>query len=165
MSSTIIQEAGTPESGHEQSEEQPPLKKARIKLEKDRTDSKGTTANTPPSWAPGRREIQSSESLSTVAPGEEDDDPLAVYARIEAETVNDEGLEALLHSSKRSGYLDLRRYRKPGWPRPLRITRLEASHGKRCVSLCLSMFVSVSASVCLSVCVLFSSSCARARVY
>ena len=60
------------------------------------------------------------------------DDPLAPYARIAAETWNDEGLEELLHSSRREGYLDLRRFRKPGWPRPLRVTRLEASHGKRC---------------------------------
>lgn len=59
------------------------------------------------------------------------DDPLAPYARIEAETWDDEGLEELLHGSRREGYLDLRRFRKPGWPRPLRVTRLEASHGKR----------------------------------
>ncbi|CAN0419240.1 unnamed protein product, partial [Hapterophycus canaliculatus] len=58
-------------------------------------------------------------------------DPLAPYARIEAETVSDDGLEDLLHTEKREGFLDLRRFRKPGWPRPLRITRLEASHGKR----------------------------------
>ncbi|CAN0324760.1 unnamed protein product, partial [Laminaria digitata] len=61
------------------------------------------------------------------------DDPLAPYARIEAETWDDEGLEELLHGSRREGYLDLRRFRKPGWPRPLRVTRLEASHGKRYV--------------------------------
>lgn len=59
------------------------------------------------------------------------DDPLVPYARIEAETVSDEGLEELLHTGRRDGFLDLRRYRKPGWPRPLRVTRLEASHGKR----------------------------------
>lgn len=62
-----------------------------------------------------------------------DDDPLAPYACIAVETVSDEGLEELLHTGRRDGFLDLRRYRKPGWPRPLRITRLEASHGKRLV--------------------------------
>lgn len=59
------------------------------------------------------------------------DDPLAPYDRIERETVSDKGLEDLLHTGRRDGFLDLRRYRKPGWPRPLRVTRLEASHGKR----------------------------------
>ena len=60
-------------------------------------------------------------------------DPLAPYDRIEEETVDDSGLKELLHTGRRDGYLDLRRYRKPGWPRPLRVTRVEASHGKRCV--------------------------------
>lgn len=63
------------------------------------------------------------------------DDPLAPYARIEAETWDDEGLEELLHGSRREGYLDLRRFRKPGWPRPLRVTRLEANHGKRYIQV------------------------------
>lgn len=60
-------------------------------------------------------------------------DPFAPYAKIERETVSDEGLEELLHNSRRNGYLDIRRYRKPRFPRPVRTTRIEANHGKRCV--------------------------------
>ena len=60
-------------------------------------------------------------------------DPLVPYDRIEEDTVDDSGLEELLHTGRRDGYMDLRMYRKPGWPRPLRVTRVEASHGKRCV--------------------------------
>lgn len=63
----------------------------------------------------------------------DDEDPFAPYIRIEHETVSDAGLEELLHNSRRNGYLDIRRYRKPGFPRPLRTTRIEANHGKRCV--------------------------------
>lgn len=74
---------------------------------------------------------QSSREEGNDDDDDDDDDPLAPYARIEAETVSDDGLEELLHTGRRDGYLDLRRYRKPGWPRPLRVTRLEASHGKR----------------------------------
>lgn len=61
----------------------------------------------------------------------EDPDPLAPYARIERETVNDEGLEDLLHNSRKSGYLDLRKHVKPGFARPVRATILEVNHGGR----------------------------------
>lgn len=61
----------------------------------------------------------------------DDDDPFSPYARIDRDTVSDEGLDELLHNSRRNGFLDIRRYRKPGFPRPMRATRLEANHGKR----------------------------------
>lgn len=54
-----------------------------------------------------------------------------MYGRIDSETVTDEGLQELLHNNKKSGYLDIRKYKKPDFVRPLRATCLEVSHGKK----------------------------------
>ena len=141
---------------HHRPQQHPPWKKPCIKLERDRATNPGSCRHY--SGDRGRSEGNAS-SRGRVSPrearrtrrwsqpgalGEEAgggtrgadggvNDQLAPYDRIEAETWDDEGLEELLHGSRREGYLDLRRYRKPGWPRPLRVTRLEASHGKRYV--------------------------------
>ena len=137
----------------------PPGKRPRVKLERDAGggDSSGSNSSLPPTsralasprrgteapsmgGTPGGRLNQSRDDARGGSSGSNDDDndddddgddPLVPYSRIEAETVSDEGLEELLHTGRRDGFLDLRRYRKPGWPRPLRVTRLEASHGKR----------------------------------
>lgn len=146
----IVAQDANETSNEEEKEGPPSLKKARVKIERDprprlRRNGSGRDAS---AAGPDGASLQARARRGANQPwtvggggggsfygeeggGDDGDDPLAPYDRIAASTVDDEGLEELLHTGRRDGYLDLRRYRKPGWPRPRRITRLEASHGKR----------------------------------